>query len=133
VNFANGDMVGHTGDSDATIKAIEFLDLFVAKIKEKVFEKNSVLLVTADHGNAEEKIYAASGRPRTKHTMNPVPFYFAAKEIKRDIPLNQEAIKEKYRKVEGIITDVAPAVLELLGLKKPNEMNGISILDKFDV
>ena len=132
VNFANGDMVGHTGDSDATIKAIEFLDLFVAKIKEKVFEKNSVLLVTADHGNAEEKIYAASGRPRTKHTMNPVPFYFAAKEIKRDIPLNQEAIKEKYRKVEGIITDVAPAVLELLGLKKPNEMNGISILDKLE-
>lgn len=133
VNFANGDMVGHTGDLQATAKAIEFLDSFVAKIKEKVFEKNSVLMVTADHGNAEEKFYAASGRPRTKHTINPVPFYLVAKDVKRDAPLNQETIKEKYRKVEGIITDVAPAVIELLGLKKPAEMTGVSILDKLEV
>lgn len=132
VNFANGDMVGHTGDLDATVKAVEFLDSFVGKIKEKVFEKNFALLVTADHGNAEEKVYAASGRPRTKHTTNPVPFYFASKDARRDISLNQEAIKEKYRKVEGIITDIAPAVLELLGLKKPAEMSGVSILDKLE-
>lgn len=132
VNFANGDMVGHAGDFQATIKTLEFLDSFVGRIKEKALEKNAVLVITGDHGNAEEKIYSSTGRTRTKHTTNPVPFYLVVNEAKKERPIDSGAIREKYNKIQGILTDVAPTVIELLGLKQPNEMTGVSLLDKLD-
>ena len=130
VNFANADMVGHTGDFNATVKALEAVDLSTGKIISKVLELGGAAVVTADHGNAEEKIYAASGERRTKHTINPVPIFIVANELKRQTPLDEEESKKIYRKTTGVITDVAPTVLGLLGVHKPAEMSGIDLLPK---
>lgn len=130
VNFANADMVGHTGNFDATVKALEAVDLSAGKIIGKVLELNGAVVVTADHGNAEEKIYAASGEKRTKHTINPVPVFIVANDFRRAAQLDEDASKKIYRKTIGVITDVAPTILGLLGVHKPAEMSGIDLLPK---
>lgn len=130
VNFANGDMVGHTGNFEATVKAIEALDGAVGKLKRAILEKNGALVITSDHGNAEEKIYIQTARPRTKHTANPVPFYLVAKDTKREEGRPENEIEAKYRKTEGTLSDIASTILELLKLKIPAEMTGRSLLEK---
>lgn len=127
VNFANADMVGHTGSFSATIKAMEVLDLCVGNIVAEALNTGAALLITGDHGNAEEKIYEQSGEKKTKHSINPVPFYLIAKEFKYNNPISAEEILKKYQKIKGSLTDVAPTVLELMDIKKPVEMTGISL------
>lgn len=127
-NFANGDMVGHTGNFQATVRAIEVIDFSLGMIIPKVLEKGGAVIVTADHGNAEEKIFLVSGAKRTNHTANPVPFYLIAPDAKRASPLSADDIRKKYEHTEGVITDVAPTALELMGLDIPKEMTGISLL-----
>ncbi|TSC79312.1 MAG: 2,3-bisphosphoglycerate-independent phosphoglycerate mutase [Parcubacteria group bacterium Gr01-1014_29] len=127
-NYANGDMVGHTGDFEATVKALEILDRELSKIKNAVLGAGGVLLVTADHGNAEEKRYRGSGEPRTKHTTNPIPFFLVADAYRRLEPRTDAAIGGQYHDQGGVLTDVAPTVLELAGIEKPGEMTGISLL-----
>lgn len=130
VNFANGDMVGHTGNFDATVKALEFLDFCVGKIVSSVLDIGGAIIVTADHGNAEEKIYSRSGELRTKHNLNPVPFFVVAEDLKLKIPRTEEEIHKKYEETKGILTDIAPTVLELLGIAKHSDMTGINLLKK---
>jgi 2,3-bisphosphoglycerate-independent phosphoglycerate mutase len=130
VNFANADMVGHTGNFEATTKAMEILDECIGKILKKVLALNGILIVTADHGNAEEKIYKFTGEEKTEHSINPVPFYLINKDVKRKKPLREEKIKEEYKNVKGTLTDLAPTILELLGLTKPDAMTGSSLLGK---
>jgi 2,3-bisphosphoglycerate-independent phosphoglycerate mutase len=130
VNFANADMVGHTGNFEATAKAFEILDAYIGEILTKVLELNGVLIITADHGNAEEKLYKFTGEKKTKHSINPVPFYLINKDVKRKKPLMEEKIKEEYKNVKGTLTDIAPTILELLGLPKPGAMTGSSLLEK---
>lgn len=127
-NYANGDMVGHTGDFEATVKALEVLDGELSKIKNAILGTGGVLLVTADHGNAEEKRYRGSGEPRTKHTTNPIPFFLVADVYRRPEPRTDAAILGQYHDQGGVLTDVAPTVLELAGIEKPGEMTGISLL-----
>ncbi len=129
-NFANADMVGHTGNFDASVKAIEVLDYSVGKIIPKVLEMGGMLIITADHGNVEEKIYKFTGEKRTKHSNNPVPFYLISKDWVRKEPRTEEEIKKAYRVVDGTLTDVAPTVLELFNIQKPEEMTGRSLLEK---
>lgn len=129
-NFANGDMVGHTGNFEATVKAIEALDFSIGEIIPKTLEKGGVVIITSDHGNAEEKIYATSGEKRTKHTINPVPFFIIAKELRRVTPITVAEIKKAYSHTEGVLTDVAPTILELMKLEKSKEMTGISLLSR---
>ncbi len=130
VNFANGDMVGHTGNFEATVKAIEVLDFSVGKITAKILEFGGAVLITADHGNAEEKRYRLTGERRTQHTINPVPCYFVIPELKRTKARTGQEIEIGYKDVSGMLTDLAPTVLELMNLQKPAEMTGESLLKK---
>ncbi len=115
VNFANPDMVGHTGDLQATIEALEVVDEGVGTIAAAVAEKHGVFLLSADHGNCETMI-DEHGNPHTAHTLNPVPFLCV-----------HDAQKHPLRS-GGRIADVAPTILELLGLEAPAEMTGTSLL-----
>lgn len=117
LNFANMDMVGHTGIFEAAVKAVEAVDKCIDRIVEVLKEKGGVALITADHGNAEEMIDLKTGEPHTAHTSNPVKcIYFGNSEIK--------ALRN------GKLCDVAPTILELLGIPKPQEMTGKSLLVK---
>ncbi len=114
VNFANTDMVGHTGIQQAAQKAVETVDLCVGEVAEAVQQAGGVLLITADHGNAEQMLDPVKGTPHTAHTANPVPFV---------------AVSEQYKTVaDGSLQDVAPTVLKLLGIEKPNDMTGNSLI-----
>ena len=114
VNFANPDMVGHTGNLDAAIKAIEAVDTCVGKVYEKIIEKNGNLFIIADHGNAET-MKDEKGNPYTAHTNNPVPFCLVT--------------PEKYKLKEGgRLCDVAPTILKLMNIEKPKLMTGTSLI-----
>lgn len=127
VNFAGADMVGHSGDYRATIKAIEAVDKAVGRIHKEVLERDGILMITADHGNAEEKLDPMTGEIKTEHTSNPVPVYLAAARFAAPagaarIPLIQR------KEIGGALADIAPTVLELLNLPKPPQMTGQSLL-----
>jgi len=114
VNFANPDMVGHTGDEQAAIKAVKTVDECIGEIVKKVEEKGYTMLLTADHGNAE-CMATDEGKPFTAHTNNKVPLVL--------INAGDKKLKE-----DGALSDVAPTVLELLEIKKPVEMTGQSLI-----
>jgi 2,3-bisphosphoglycerate-independent phosphoglycerate mutase len=117
LNFANMDMVGHTGIFEAAVKAVEAVDKCVGRIVEALKEKGGIALITADHGNAEQMINLETGEPFTAHTSCPVKcIYFGNDEVK--------ALKN------GKLSDLAPTLLELLGTPKPQEMTGKSLLVK---
>ncbi len=127
-NFANADMVGHTGNFAAIVKAIAVLDESVGKIQDAVLKQDGLLLITADHGNAEEKIHPYSGEPVTEHTANPVPFYLVGSAYRRKTARSAEAIRAQKKEPAGILIDIAPTVLELMHLSIPPEMTGKSLL-----
>lgn len=116
LNFANLDMVGHTGKLEAAIKAVEAVDECLGRLVDKVKEFQGACLITGDHGNAEEEI-SSNGSPHTAHTSNLVPF----------IAIIPDGEPYQLRK-EGILADIAPTMLELLGLSKPPEMTGNSLI-----
>jgi len=115
LNFANADMVGHTGSIPAAIKAVETVDTGLGKIANAIESMGGALLVTADHGNAEMMVDPATGGPHTAHTLNPVPLILMGAG-------NRVVVKE------GRLADIAPTLLELMGLPKPAEMTGTSLL-----
>ncbi len=115
LNFANTDMVGHTGSLEAAIKAVETVDECVGKIVSLVEEKDGNLLITADHGNAEQMIDYSTGEPHTAHTTNVVPLILVGK---------QAQLKE------GRLADLTPTMLDIMGIKKPKEMTGESLIEK---
>lgn len=118
INFANPDMVGHTGIVDAAIKAVETIDTQVGKVVDALLEVDGQMFICADHGNAEQLIDYTTGQPFTAHTTNPVPF----------ILVNYD--KEYKLKENGKLADIAPTLLEMMGLDKPAEMTGESLLVK---
>ena len=117
LNYANPDMVGHTGSLPAAIKAVETIDECVEKVVEAILAHDGKLIITADHGNCEQMIDYKTGEPHTAHTTNPVPLILVS---------NDESLKVK----SGKLADLAPTMLELLGIEKPKEMTGESILVK---
>lgn len=119
VNFANPDMVGHTGNFDAVVKSIEIMDSCLQDIKNIVSSKNGCLIVTADHGNAEEMFNIEKNQPHTAHTTNDVPFILACDDY-------QNATLSP----EGGLKDVAPTILKILNIEKPDEMTGKSLVDQ---
>ncbi|MEA1936561.1 MAG: 2,3-bisphosphoglycerate-independent phosphoglycerate mutase [Patescibacteria group bacterium] len=126
VNYANSDMVGHTGNCKAAIEGIEFVDECIGKLYKTAMENGFSLLITADHGNAEEMINPRTGEKLTEHTTNPVPFIIVDKRFaeERDYKINKE--------IGGILSDVAPTVLEILELDQPEKMTGKSLLNELD-
>ena len=114
LNFANPDMVGHTGNIDAVVKALETLDGCVERIVEAIEKQNGYLLITADHGNCEQMIDYKTGEPHTAHTTNPVPLVLIGKDVKLK---------------EGRLADLAPTMLDLMNLPKPQEMTGESLIE----
>ena len=116
LNYANPDMVGHTGNLDAAIKAIEAIDECVEKVVNAITQKNGIILMTADHGNAEQMIDYKTGEPHTAHTTNPVPL----------VLIGVEGVKLK----EGKLADLAPTMLDLMELSKPKEMTGQSLIER---
>jgi len=115
LNFANADMVGHTGSIPAAVKAVETVDTGLGKIAKAIEQTGGALLVTADHGNAEMMVDPETGGPHTAHTLNPVPLILMGAG-------NRIVVKE------GRLADIAPTLLELMGLPKPAEMTGTSLL-----
>ncbi|KEH89323.1 phosphoglyceromutase [Clostridium novyi A str. 4540] len=116
LNYANPDMVGHTGVIDAAVKAVETVDECLGKVMDKILEKNGALFITADHGNCEQMIDYSTGNPMTAHTTNLVPFAYIANDA-----------KEKELREEGILADIAPTMLQSMGLEVPKEMTGKSL------
>lgn len=117
VNYANPDMVGHTGVFEAAVKAVETVDECMGKVVDKVLAKGGSVFVTADHGNAEQMIDYSTGKPMTAHTSDPVPFIHVSDSAKG-------------LRSGGRLSDIAPTLLEEMGLDKPEEMTGLSLIEK---
>ena len=117
VNFANGDMVGHTGNMQAAIKAIEAVDQGVQKIAEAADKTGAALVITADHGNSDQLFDPSANQPHTRHTMNPV-----------EVVIYGKGLGGLKMRSGGNLGDIAPTVLQLMGLKKPEEMTGTSLI-----
>ncbi len=117
MNYANADMVGHTGVMEATIKGVEAVDTGVGRVVEATLAVGGGLLITADHGNAEQLVEYETGKPFTAHTTNPVPLYLVVPQL----------AQAKLR-TDGILADVAPTILQILGISKPKDMTGNSLL-----
>lgn len=117
LNFPNADMVGHTGNLKAAIAAIEFLDQKIGEISEVVLRKGGNLIITADHGNADDMIDFNSDQPNTFHTKNPVPFIVIS-----------EKYKNKKLRDGGILANIAPTILEIMNVTKPSLMDHESLL-----
>jgi 2,3-bisphosphoglycerate-independent phosphoglycerate mutase len=115
VNFANCDMVGHTGSFDAVVKAVETVDKCVKDVIDATADMGGISIVTADHGNAEQMKESDDISPHTAHTLNPVPFVICGADVKLK---------------EGRLCDIAPTMLDLMGLEKPPEMTGNSLIIK---
>jgi 2,3-bisphosphoglycerate-independent phosphoglycerate mutase len=115
INFANADMVGHTGVISAAVKAIETVDECLAEVVSAVQASGGVCVITADHGNADHML-EPDGSPNTAHSMNPVPLIVTSPDA-------------SLRQREGILADVAPTVLELLGIEQPRQMTGRSLIE----
>jgi 2,3-bisphosphoglycerate-independent phosphoglycerate mutase len=114
VNFANADMVGHSGKLEPTIKGVETVDACLGRIYQAMKERGTgAWLITADHGNAELMVDPVTGGPHTAHTTNPVPFIYVADDASRfDL------------RPEGSLRDISPTILALLGLSQPQQMTG---------
>ena len=119
VNFANADMVGHSGKLEPTIKAVETVDACLGRIELAVRAKGGAMLITADHGNAEMMTDPVTGSPHTYHTTNPVPFIVVA-----------ENSKQFTLRTGGSLRDISPTILGMLGLPEAREMTGQDLRSK---
>ncbi len=119
VNFANCDMVGHTGDEAAATKAVEIVDECVGKVVERLLELDAKILITADHGNAEQMVDYKTGMTKTSHTLNKVECIYVARDA-----------QDREMKPEGKLSDIAVSILDLLGLEKPAQMTADDLFIK---
>ena len=115
LNYANSDMVGHTGSLEAAVKAVEAVDECLGRVVDAIEKVGGVLLITADHGNSEQMIDYMTGEPHTAHTTNPVPLIIVGMDVKLKT---------------GRLADLAPTMLDIMGIEKPEEMTGESLIEK---
>jgi 2,3-bisphosphoglycerate-independent phosphoglycerate mutase len=117
-NICNGDMVGHTGNFDAAVRACEIVDEVVGKIVEATLLHDGVVFITADHGNVEEMMNNSTGEVDTEHSTYPVPLYIIGKQFAgRSVMLPS-----------GILADVAPTIIKVMGIPKPQQMTGRALI-----
>ena len=123
INYANADIIGHTGNQEAAMKAVEEVDRCIGILIQEVLAKNGCLLITADHGNVEEMISPRSGEKNTEHSANPVPLWFVTKDNHSYVETNAYSFQ-----VMGLLSDIAPTILDLFNIQKVKEMSGESLL-----
>ncbi len=125
VNYANPDTIAHSGNLAATEEAIRVINREIGRVLQVAIGPATALIITSDHGNAEQLVNPATGKPETQHDPNPVPFYLIAEEFKGKKFINQD---NRANETGGILADAAPTILSLLGLPKPPEMDGHDLL-----
>lgn len=129
INFANPDMVGHTGNIQAAVEAIELLDSLIGEIVDISLSYNGVVLITADHGNVEDMYDMQTGEIDKEHTSNPVPFFVVGSDYAGKSVLSGTTGLDLSRVTPvGVLADVAPTIIKILGLKKPPDMTGSSLI-----
>lgn len=126
-NYANGDIIAHTGNFQATVEAVKIVDDQIGKITKAVLDNNAIMIITSDHGNAERLVNPENGEPETKHDVSPVPIYLVANEFKKSVMPAQ--IRASERNPIGVLADLTPTILELMKIKKPIDMTGQSLMD----
>ncbi len=131
VNFANPDMVGHTGNLPATIQAVEFVDKCLGELINVILEKNGVALVTADHGNAEELFNLQTSEMDKEHSTNPVPLIIVGKDFEGKTIEDVDLVGHDLSLIQpiGLLTDVAPTILKIMNLEIPIDMTGKPLVD----
>jgi 2,3-bisphosphoglycerate-independent phosphoglycerate mutase len=122
INYANSDMVAHTGNFDAGMIAVKTIDEEIGKLSKKVLEDDDILIITADHGNIEKMLDPLTAKPTTGHDSSPVPVYVVAKEFFTN--KTRQEVEESERETIGILSDVAPTILNFMGIPKPPDMTG---------
>ena len=118
-NYANADMVGHAGNFYAAVQAVEYVDLCLGKLVDSLLKYNYTVFITADHGNSEEMINPRTNQPQTEHTSNPVPFVMVSKQIE---------IAKMRLLTGGALANIAPTILEIMGVPKPEQMTAQSLI-----
>jgi 2,3-bisphosphoglycerate-independent phosphoglycerate mutase len=125
INYANADIIGHSGNEVAAITAVETVDKCLGKVIRETLSANGCLLITADHGNAEEMLSARTGERNTEHSANPVPLWFVTNENHSEKEKKDDNFDFE---VSGLLSDIAPTILDLFKIKKSQEMTGESLL-----
>jgi 2,3-bisphosphoglycerate-independent phosphoglycerate mutase len=125
VNYANADIVGHTGNEKACIEAVEAIDECLGRLIKSVILKNGHILITADHGNVEEVVNTKTGEIDTEHSINPVPLWYVTAENHHSTATPDDIAP----RVAGLLSDIAPTILDILQIEKPKEMTGESLLE----
>lgn len=131
-NFANADMVGHTGNLDASIRAVIALDGFLEKIKRAVLKVGGLLIITADHGNIEHLLDAKTAEINKEHTTNPIPFIVIAANLEYKKSKSKNYLTLSGMTPAGIVADIAPTILDFYGVDKPAEMDGVSLRSQIE-
>lgn len=130
VNYANPDMVGHTGNEQASIEAVQATDKSLARIIPVILKAGGAIFVTADHGNVEEVVNLMTGQRDTEHSTNPIPLWYITSTNHRE--KKAEEMMREQNEVHGLLSDIAPTILDILGLPKPPIMNGTSLRPLLD-
>ncbi len=130
MNYANADMVGHTGNEAASIEAVEATDKCLSRLIPAVLSAGGAMIITADHGNVEEVMNLQTGERDTEHSTNPIPLWYITPTNHRD--KNSETMVREQNEVHGLLSDVAPTILHIFGLTRPEKMNGTSLLPMLD-
>lgn len=125
VNYANGDTIAHSGNYNASEEAVRTIDKELARVMQTAEATDSLVFISSDHGNVEELLNPMTGKAETQHDPNPVPFYIIGKEFKGRRFINWKSLANE---TIGIISDIAPTILEIMGIKKPEDMTGRSVL-----
>lgn len=127
VNFANPDTIAHTGNYEAAIETVKVIDQELGRILKVALKQNAMMIVTSDHGNVEQLANPMTGLPETQHDPNPVPFYLIVPELRNRKFANWQTLKTE---TTGVLSDVAPTILELLKIPQPKEMTGKSLISQ---
>jgi 2,3-bisphosphoglycerate-independent phosphoglycerate mutase len=129
MNYANPDMIGHTGNFDATVEGLRFLDTQLKRVVDAALGAGGAVLISCDHGNAEEKNNPKTGEKTTDHTTNPVPLIYLTPQNLQSPPKDDETLFQILSAPIGVLADVGPTVLDIFGLAPPPEMVAQSLLD----
>jgi 2,3-bisphosphoglycerate-independent phosphoglycerate mutase len=130
INFANPDMVGHTGDFAAAVKGLEFLDKVFGNVIKTALTNQYQIMLTSDHGNIEQMVDPKNSTIDTEHSSNPVPFILISRHNKKSQPITDaEKLAFLMQPPLGVLADIAPSILEIMDIQKPDQMTGISLLN----